>query len=213
MTTSEDRGATNPKTRLLTLARHLFATQGFQATTTRQLNLGSRESPGLLYYYFPGGKRAVLDAIIAAGADWPPLPVWRLGRPADAAAFEARLLAGMAEWWQVLATPAVAETLLILIRERPLLTAAQVSWCREREAQAASGVAQALAAMRGPLAVSEAEAAALAPVIRGLYQKTVLEELLIAGRPHGVIDLAAAVQPGLHLLTTRMGRAAAVPTR
>nr|WP_276580198.1 TetR/AcrR family transcriptional regulator [Lacticaseibacillus parakribbianus] len=195
------------------MARHLFATQGYQATTTRRLNLGGSESPGLLYYYFPGGKRAVLDAIIAAGADWPPLPVWQLGAPADAAALEARLLTGMAAWWQVLATPAVAETLLILVRERPLLTATQVSWCREREAQATGSVAQALAAMRGPLAMAEATAAALAPVIRGLYQKTVLEELLIAGRSHDTIDLAAAVQPGLRLLTTRMGQAAAVPTR
>lgn len=52
------------KERLLDTARELFATKGYEATTTRKIKEASHTSEGLLYYYFPGGKKELFDAVV-----------------------------------------------------------------------------------------------------------------------------------------------------
>ncbi|WP_179394177.1 TetR/AcrR family transcriptional regulator [Lacticaseibacillus absianus] len=192
---------------ILAVARQLFARQGYQATTTRQINAAFRGSEGLLYYYFKRGKREILDAIIAAGADWPLPDAWRFSAPQTPQALEQQVLAGLACWWQTMMTPAVYETILILIRERPQLRDAQVEWCATRDHQLRASLATALQALGQPFTMPEAKAETWATLIVGLYQKVVLEQLLIAGRPWQTVDLYAALQPGVHELVCELGGA------
>ncbi|WP_125705887.1 TetR/AcrR family transcriptional regulator [Lacticaseibacillus daqingensis] len=199
MTTNETL-RTQQKAGILEVARQLFAAQGYQATTTRQINAAFRGSEGLLYYYFRQGKREILDAVIAQGADWPLPKAWRLGAPQTPAALEQQLLAGLETWWQVMLTPAVYETILILIRERPQLTDEQVAWCTQRERALHDDLANALAALPAPYVLTPRRADATATLIVGLYQRVVLENLLIAGQPRQAVDLFAELQPSLHAL-------------
>ncbi|KRM11848.1 helix-turn-helix domain-containing protein [Paucilactobacillus suebicus] len=52
---------------ILAVAREMFASKGFEATTTRELNNRLDIADGLLYYYFPHGKKQILDTIIKQG--------------------------------------------------------------------------------------------------------------------------------------------------
>lgn len=50
---------------ILKTAKKLFAKNGYEATTTRKISDESNTSDGLLYYYFKGGKKQILEEIIA----------------------------------------------------------------------------------------------------------------------------------------------------
>ncbi len=49
---------------ILQAAKKLFAENGFHATTTRSINKEIGMADGLLYHYFPNGKREILETII-----------------------------------------------------------------------------------------------------------------------------------------------------
>jgi len=49
---------------ILQAAKKLFAANGFHATTTRSINKEIGMADGLLYHYFPNGKREILETII-----------------------------------------------------------------------------------------------------------------------------------------------------
>lgn len=49
---------------ILQAAKKLFAAKGFHATTTRSINKEIGMADGLLYHYFPNGKREILETII-----------------------------------------------------------------------------------------------------------------------------------------------------
>ncbi len=49
---------------ILHVAKRLFAAHGYHATTTRSINKEMGMADGLLYHYFPNGKREILETII-----------------------------------------------------------------------------------------------------------------------------------------------------
>ena len=53
----EQAAATRQK--LLTSAQHLFAQNGYKGTTVRMINRSVDLADGLLYHYFPGGKKEI----------------------------------------------------------------------------------------------------------------------------------------------------------
>lgn len=55
------------KNEILKVAQELFSKQGFEATTTREISKISEISDGSLYYYFPKGKKDILDTIVDTG--------------------------------------------------------------------------------------------------------------------------------------------------
>lgn len=48
---------------LLQAAKHLFARNGYHATTTRSINSAIGMADGLLYHYFPDGKMQILETL------------------------------------------------------------------------------------------------------------------------------------------------------
>ncbi|WP_313341515.1 TetR/AcrR family transcriptional regulator [Lacrimispora sp.] len=62
--TSRDLQAMERRGQLLNSAKELFALQGYHATTTRQITKHIGMADGLIYHYFPEGKKQILDMIL-----------------------------------------------------------------------------------------------------------------------------------------------------
>jgi AcrR family transcriptional regulator len=56
--------AAETRRKLLASARKLFANYGFSGTRVRAINREAGMADGLLYHYFPGGKREMLEVLI-----------------------------------------------------------------------------------------------------------------------------------------------------
>lgn len=56
--------AENTKQRLLDSARLLFAENGYSGTSVRSINRKIGLADGILYHYFPGGKKEIFQAIV-----------------------------------------------------------------------------------------------------------------------------------------------------
>ncbi|MEK3687042.1 TetR/AcrR family transcriptional regulator [Paenibacillus sp. FSL R10-2736] len=52
---------------LLDTAKKLFATNGYTLTSVRSINRELSMSDGILYHYFPGGKKEILSVILREG--------------------------------------------------------------------------------------------------------------------------------------------------
>ncbi len=62
--TNRDLQAIERRNQLLESAKELFASNGYHATTTRQITKNIGMADGLIYHYFPDGKKQILDIII-----------------------------------------------------------------------------------------------------------------------------------------------------
>lgn len=62
--TNRDLQAIERRNQLLESAKELFAANGYHATTTRQITKNIGMADGLIYHYFPEGKKQILDIII-----------------------------------------------------------------------------------------------------------------------------------------------------
>ena len=56
--------ATDTRRNLLVAAQKLFAENGYSATSVRSINNKIGMADGLLYHYFPGGKKEILQVIV-----------------------------------------------------------------------------------------------------------------------------------------------------
>ena len=63
MTMRQERAA-ETRQRLLDAAEKLFAESGYSATPVRKINDSIGMADGLLYHYFPGGKKEILRVIV-----------------------------------------------------------------------------------------------------------------------------------------------------
>lgn len=61
---SRSEKGNNRRDDLIAAAKKLFAQQGYHATSTRSINTAVGASDGLLYHYFPGGKKELLLAVV-----------------------------------------------------------------------------------------------------------------------------------------------------
>ena len=62
--TMRQEQAAETRRRLLDAAKKLFAENGYDATPIRSINREIGIADGLLYYYFPGGKKEILQVLI-----------------------------------------------------------------------------------------------------------------------------------------------------
>ena len=65
--TSRDIKAQERRQQILTVAKKLFAQNGYHATSMRTLNKALGVAEALTYHYFPGGKLEILQTIIREG--------------------------------------------------------------------------------------------------------------------------------------------------
>jgi len=62
--TARQEQASATRARLLSSARKLFAEQGYDGTQVRAINRSIGMADGLMYHYFPGGKKEILRVLV-----------------------------------------------------------------------------------------------------------------------------------------------------
>ncbi|WP_138494412.1 TetR/AcrR family transcriptional regulator [Paenibacillus pinistramenti] len=69
MSTTRSEQAAETREKLLEAAKSLFAEKGFDGTPVRLINRSIQMGDGILYHYFPGGKREILTVLIRESFD------------------------------------------------------------------------------------------------------------------------------------------------
>ncbi|GAA3400746.1 TetR/AcrR family transcriptional regulator [Paenibacillus hodogayensis] len=69
MSSKRSEQAAETREKLLETAKSLFAEKGFHATPVRLINRTIHMGDGILYHYFPGGKREILAVLIRESFD------------------------------------------------------------------------------------------------------------------------------------------------
>ncbi|NIK79220.1 AcrR family transcriptional regulator [Paenibacillus castaneae] len=62
--TTRKEQATETREKLLEAAKTLFAERGYDGTPVREINKQIGKGDGILYHYFPGGKREILSVLL-----------------------------------------------------------------------------------------------------------------------------------------------------
>lgn len=190
------------KAALMAGARPFFVKYSYQGTTTRMLNEALDIAPGTLYYYFHQGKRGLLDAIIASGERWPEPPAWQLTQPQNLDGLEHQLVTNLAQVWGDFTVAEHYETIVLAVRERAILADEQVAWLSRRFEQMTVSLTTALISLQAPCTLAKDEAVAFAETVIALYQRVLLDQVLIASKPLPIVDFYQHIQPGIHLLVS-----------
>lgn len=119
--------------KMLVIARKLFATKGYEATTTRKINEGANTSDGLLYYYFPGGKKELLDAILSEARDkrTAAIHTFTFTPVTDLAGTQSEIMRFFKFVWATLIETENYQVFNITIQEKTLLTDEQTDWLHQ----------------------------------------------------------------------------------
>ncbi|WP_461239914.1 TetR/AcrR family transcriptional regulator [Paucilactobacillus sp. N302-9] len=191
------------KEKILTVARELFATKGFEATTTREINNQVGIADGLLYYYFPDGKREILETIIQQG-------IQRRGKMVkfsfDQITTIQDLEAQLVEQFNVVSEAFSRienyQSFIITIRERELLSDQSASWLLDVIKGATTDIITAIQQLKNELRISESQIKELANVIVSIYQKAIYDQLLIKDKQSFSQPVRKQVTAQIHLLMT-----------
>ncbi|AZZ61141.1 TetR/AcrR family transcriptional regulator [Oenococcus sp. UCMA 16435] len=188
--------------RLITVARTLFVTKGYNATTTREINAVAGTAGGLLYYYFPHGKRQLLDTIIRDGVAGRMAKVQiQLNQASDVSGIEAALMKTFDQIWIVFSAEASYQSFIITIRERALLSAEQSGWLAKLLNKIVVQLTNELATVRSILpGLKKSDCVTFARMILALFQKSLYDELLIANHRQPSAETRVQVKASLHLL-------------
>ncbi|MFC6261744.1 TetR/AcrR family transcriptional regulator [Levilactobacillus fujinensis] len=163
---------------IIDVGRELFAEKGYAETSTRMINEQAGIAEGLLYYYFPKGKRQLLDTIVHEGivvrknmAEIQ-LQGWRSDN------LEERVVNLFNTFWKSFNNDAGYQSFLITIRERTLLSDEQSQWLISTIAGVEKRIAVALREV-DPRPERQERLADIAQLIMSIFQRTVYDELLI----------------------------------
>ena len=161
---------------IIDVARHLFAVNGYAQTTTRMINEHLNDAAGLLYYYFPQGKRQILNAVVARGSEWPAPEIdWQLAAGASSSVLASKIIAGFEQLWTQLLQAEHLETITVLVRERVLLEVTQTKWLLALY----DHVQQSLLAALTAAGVKLERATMLAGLLMALFQKQIFDHVLV----------------------------------
>lgn len=168
---------------ILTTAQELFAAQGFANTTTRQLNQTVGIADGLLYYYFPQGKQALLDTIVTHGISEHLLALRLPLQDADTlAGLEQAIRRFFEAVWTVFSQPQGNQVFVITVRERHLLSEQASAWLDRSAMKFVQTLSAQLATMSW-LTLSVPQATQLASICIDLLRNSLAVDLLYADRP------------------------------
>lgn len=190
------------KSQFITVSKALFATQGYTGTTTREIiqQVGGA-AKGLLYYYFPKGKREILGCILKQNG------LEKLGNIAidfsqvsTKGELETAILAVFEQVCKVFEAQDIYELFVIIIRERLLLTSEEVSLVTQAWQQLEDNLSQSLVSCDVNQTLGTKACQALARVIIAIFQKAINDTLLIRNRQQLSTQAFDQVQAQLHYL-------------
>lgn len=171
------------KEKILKAAQDLFAEKGFEATTTREINRTVGISDGSLYYYFPDGKKQILDMIVEKGMLHREQGVARAAVKVESLAdFEKQILDIYDSICEIFSDEDGYRSFMITIRERAILSNKQSEWISQVLIRIKKLLVSSIKAIKEQIRVSEKDAATLADLIIAVMQRSIYEELLIKNK-------------------------------
>lgn len=187
--------------KIISIAREMFAENGFEATTTRKINQEAGIAEGLMYYYFPHGKREILDTIVYQGITERMKQVhFTLTDCESTDDLEQRLLTVFKRVWSIFQNEENYQSFMITIRERMLLSQGQADWLLGVLNGLVDQIAVQFKAISTILPIQSDQCHPLARVVVSIYQKVIYDELLIKNNRHMTPEITAQLQPQLHLV-------------
>ncbi|MFD1465747.1 TetR/AcrR family transcriptional regulator [Lapidilactobacillus mulanensis] len=191
------------KNKILNAARELFATKGFEATTTREINRQTDSAEGLLYYYFPHGKREILDTIIYEGIQSRTNAIdFKFHSVSSVADIEQQLLNAFDQIWQIFSQQENYYSFMITIRERALLSNKQAKWLQDLIKEVRQLLIDFLTPATEKLGLQQDNIPQLVDIILSLFQSSIYDELLINNNQELNNQISHTVQSQLHLIVT-----------
>lgn len=190
------------KSQFITVSKALFATQGYSGTTTREIieRVGGA-AKGLLYYYFPKGKREILGCILKQNG------LEKLGsiridfsQVSTKEELETGILTVFEQVCKVFEAQDIYELFVIIIRERLLLTSEEVSLITQAWQQLEDNLSQNLASCEVNKTLGVKACKSLGRVIVAIFQKAINDTLLIKNRQQLSKQAFNQVQAQLHYL-------------
>lgn len=180
MNKAKPKPQSDQRDKILTISREMFAENGFEATTTRMIKQQADIAEGLLYYYFPKGKREIFDTIIAQGV------FSRLDQlQIDMSACESVtslgdvLMSSFKHIWQFFQDEGNYQAFVITVRERMLLSDDQVQMVMRALTRLEDIFTEQFESIKVQLGITSSQLAALVQVIVAIFQKLIYDELLI----------------------------------
>ncbi|GAX00853.1 TetR/AcrR family transcriptional regulator [Secundilactobacillus silagei] len=189
------------KDKILNISREMFASRGYEATTTRMINQAAGTAEGLMYYYFPHGKHEILDTIVYQGII---NRVNQLQFTFDDCltkeALEQRLMGIFESIWQAFQEEENYHSFMITIHERMLLSDDQAGWLLQVLDGIVGQIATHLKTAPTLQPMPESQSRPLARVIVSIFQKVIYDELLIKNNRQLTEQMKNQIRPELSVV-------------
>lgn len=190
------------KRQYISVSKALFAVKGYAATTTRTINeqMGGA-AKGLLYYYFPHGKREILSCILKQNA-FSKLDQlsFDFDQATNCGELEEKLMTAFMQIWQSFQSRPIRQLVVIIIRERLLLTDEESQLITGAWQKIADKLAAALIDCSLCQPLGKGHCHSLAEVLVSIFQKTISDAILISNDQQLSAKMKSQTQLQIHYL-------------
>lgn len=168
------------KDKILKVAQSMFSEQGFEATTTREISREAGISDGSLYYYFPDGKREILDTIVHQGIESRTVIIddW-FSEVKTVDDLKKQIVDLYERICRIFEDENSYRSFMITIRERPLLSDSQTDWLIEVLSNIQDKLIKELSAIDDQLNVDVKDFKYATGIIISIIQKSLYDELIL----------------------------------
>ncbi|HJE86721.1 TetR/AcrR family transcriptional regulator [Levilactobacillus brevis] len=185
--------------KIIAVSRELFTQKGYTETTTREINDRAGIAEGLLYYYFPKGKRQLLDTIVREGVDDRVRIAKNMTVGWTRETIEQDVVGLFEKMWQLLGDGIGYQEFIITIRNRAMLSDEQSAWLVQSFESVQQLVADSLFEITSA-EITKERTHQLAMAIMATFQKVIFDELLIRNRQELPAGTHAFISGQVHLL-------------
>ncbi len=184
---------------IIAVSRELFTEKGYTETSTREINERAGIAEGLLYYYFPKGKRQLLDVIVHEGVEDRVRVAENLTASWTRENMEENIVGLFENMWQLLGDGIGYQEFIITIRNRSMLSDEQSAWLIASFENVQKRIADTVFALTREETTHE-EATQLANAIMATFQKVIFDELLIRNHRALPAGTYAFIAGQIHML-------------
>lgn len=172
------------KEKILEVAQDLFVRRGFEATTTREISRAVGISDGSLYYYFPKGKKQILDLIVQKGMEYREQYVRKIPMTVNNLDdFEQQIISIYQGICEIFSDDEGYRSFMITIRERTILSSDQSKWVSQILDRLKSNLVKSVKSIQTITNITtDDEIDALTDMIVSILQRSIYEELLIKNK-------------------------------
>ncbi|MFD1418707.1 TetR/AcrR family transcriptional regulator [Companilactobacillus keshanensis] len=168
------------KDKIIKVAQSMFSEQGYDATTTREISRKADISDGSLYYYFPDGKREILDTIVHQGIESRTVVIddW-FSEIKTVYDLERQIIGLYERICLIFEDEDSYRSFMITIRERPLLSDSQSDWLLEILSNIQNKLIQELNLIKDLLSIDVNNFEDTTGIIISIIQKSLYDELVL----------------------------------